>query len=778
MIHIPFNPGPERDTIAKLAYIYLRTNDWHDLTGKLYNLAENLIKIGVTTNLTERASVYKTSEYKLGKYVYVIQIPANKMHYLDCKIKYRFDFCNRYAGGATEMYDSIINGVPISTYIVRFLQQLNIEHSVLNPEEIANLNERVKRDNFNRQKSMNILIRVLKMNAHKKRGILTKLLNNSFNKPTPTPESTTPTPKKVQQPIIDTAVQYFQENNKGLLVLMCGVGKTLIALWITQRLMARTILIGVPNLLLLHQWKKTISTLGIVKPILLVDGDILTTGIIAFLNKHRGNCIVIATYHSAHKIKRAAAITNFTFDMKILDEAHHLATTNADAIEEDRKTFVHILPVAAKYQLSLTATLKLIDSALDINAKLISNDNVEYFGNIIEQKGLSWAIANNVVSDYVIITIVMKEDQLDAYFTRFKITAVVDKQLFMGALIAIKSAVEGHAHHTLVYVNSTSNAKAVVKYINKILEYYYPNALPIYYAAYHSDLTDNIKASVLRDFKSATVGVIVCVYCLSEGVDMQYLDAVVVAQAMISPVRVTQAVLRPCRKNAAEPDKIAKIMLPTIIIEDDASDILNTNNNITNLLYTLGQTDEAIVHKIRMSRITPAEVVDDNDVAIVSTRPFSTFELNDDEDEELTKKLQLKLTERSVLSLSITYERAKQIIAYNGVKSKAKYYALCNKDVRLHSDPAEFYKPKFLGWVDYLGISRTTYYDLLTCKQKVREYTALFPIRIDHNLTDICNELSIQDPLFPPSDLWEDYYKLSSLSEIITNNTPKRKAFM
>jgi len=53
----------------------------------------------------------------------------------------------------------------------------------------------------------------------------------------------------------------FQQYDRGMLVLMCGVGKTLISLWITQKLNANTILIGVPNKLLLKQWEEVICIL-------------------------------------------------------------------------------------------------------------------------------------------------------------------------------------------------------------------------------------------------------------------------------------------------------------------------------------------------------------------------------------------------------------------------------------------------------------------------------------------------------------------------------------
>lgn len=40
-------------------------------------------------------------------------------------------------------------------------------------------------------------------------------------------------PRDDQNKIIEKAILHFQNNNKGLLIIPCGGGKTLISLWIT-----------------------------------------------------------------------------------------------------------------------------------------------------------------------------------------------------------------------------------------------------------------------------------------------------------------------------------------------------------------------------------------------------------------------------------------------------------------------------------------------------------------------------------------------------------------
>ena len=78
-------------------------------------------------------------------------------------------------------------------------------------------------------------------------------------------------PRNDQTIIIGKSVIHFQQYDKGMLVLMCGVGKTLISLWITQELNSNTILIGVPNKLLLKQWEEVICVLFQNIPYLIVS---------------------------------------------------------------------------------------------------------------------------------------------------------------------------------------------------------------------------------------------------------------------------------------------------------------------------------------------------------------------------------------------------------------------------------------------------------------------------------------------------------------------------
>ena len=120
-------------------------------------------------------------------------------------------------------------------------------------------------------------------------------------------------------------------------------------------------------------------------------------------------------------------------------------------------------------------------------------------------------------------------------------------------------------------------------------------------------------------------------------------------------------------------------------------------------------------------------------------------------------------------SLGITYEKAKKIIADNNIKSKESYYELCNRDNRLSKEPEIIFRGKFTNWIDYLSIDRV-YYDVETCRNKVGEYLSN-ETNIDFEFTNITKSLKRLDDMFPPYDLWEEYYDINDLTEIIKQNT-------
>ena len=710
-------------------YIYTRNHASYEVY--------DACKLGKAHNIPERDTQYATGEITRGHFEEVFEVPITQMGIIERLLQNEFSELHIKYDAGTEFYNKqIIN------LIEPYLITLGIKYKKLSKQEISNL----VRCNRVRQTMKKI----------KTKALIQILKSKKTNK-----QIATYTQRDYQEIIIKKSYEYFQINEKGLLIIPCGVGKTLISLWITQELNLNTILIGVPNKLLLKQWKEVICSLFQLIPYLIVSGGVEIENIMQFLENNQTKCIVITTYSSAHKVYTATQNISFVFDMKINDECHHLTSHNMRLANTSKK-YIQMLNVSSVKQLSLTATLKQLESMCD-DGIVVSNDNAEYFGEIIDRKCLLWAIDKNIICDYVIQTIITNEEQLEQQLLRFNITEENDKRLFLSAFTSLKSISDGHSHHLLNYTNNKDNSFKFIQYIKMLLEHKYFDIPDLYYSNYHGTIKLKDQTEIINKFNKAKFGIISCVYCLGEGYDNDNIDAVVFSENMTSNIRIVQSALRASRKNKNDTNKKTKIILPIL----NRDDWLENNENqdlkkVREVIYQMGLEDETITQKIKVFRI-------DIEKQKLTKREKVEREIVDEFGEyehELTQKLRLKTIKRT--ALSTTYEKARKIIADKNIKNKESYYELCKIDNRLSKEPEITFKGQFTNWIEYLSIERI-YYDLETCKNKVGEYL-LNETDIDFEFTNITKSLKILDDMFPPYDLWCEYYDINDLTEIIKHN--------
>ena len=153
-----------------------------------------------------------------------------------------------------------------------------------------------------------------------------------------------------QATAIKAVVKGLRDHDRGRLIMACGTGKTLTALWIAERLQSSLTLVLVPSLSLVQQnlaeWgrhaAKDFDTLVVCSDESVVQskadtaiqstadlGVMVTTDpaeIRKFLRQRRRRpAVVFATYQSSDRIASAQAGTTKNFDLVICDEAHRLA---------------------------------------------------------------------------------------------------------------------------------------------------------------------------------------------------------------------------------------------------------------------------------------------------------------------------------------------------------------------------------------------------------------------------------------------------------------------
>jgi len=715
-------------------YIYVRNHPSYDV--------DDACKMGKAINIPERDTQYATGEIKRGYFESVFKVPIEKMGIVERLLQNEFRELNVKYDAGTEFYNK-----KIITLIEPYLITLGIKYKKLTKEEISDLVRcnRVKKT----MKKINIksLIHILKSKRTNKQII-------SY------------IPRNDQTIIIEKSVIHFQKHEKGILSLMCGVGKTLISLWIFQKLILNTLLIGVPNKLLLEQWEVIVRLMFQTVPYLLVRSGVNTKTIELFLKENK-QCIVITTYSSSHKVNIATKNLRFIFDMKIYDEVHHLTSTNMK-LQQVTKEYIEILNIPFRKQLSLTATLKQLENCND--SIVVSNDNVKYFGEIIDKKCLLWAINKKIICDYVIQTIITNEEQLEEQLSKFHIIEENDKRLFLSAFASLKSIFDGHSHHLLIYSNNKDNSLKLIQYIKMLLDDNYFDIHDLYYSNYHSEIKSKEQKEIINNFEKAKFGIITCVYCLGEGWDFPLLDGVVFAENMTSNIRIVQSALRASRKNKKDTNKKTKIILPIL----NRNDWLENNENsdlkkVREVIYQMGLEDETITQKIKVFRIE----VEKQKLKPKEKEEGKMVDEFGEYDDELTQKLRLKTIKRT--ALATTYEKARKIIAGKNIKSKESYYELCERDNRLSKEPEIVFKGQFTNWIEYLSIERV-YYDFETCKNKVDRYLLKNPDVKKHylDLSIISNELCEKDALFPPNGLWVEYYNVKDLRDIITITNKKK----
>ena len=718
---------------ADKGYIYVRRpHISHDI--------DDVCKLGKTQNIPERDTQYATGELKRGYFEDVYEVPKEKMGCIEKTLQLKFRELNVKYDAGVEFYDK-----KIIELIEPYLSTLSLIYRRLTKEEISLL-VRCNRVKETFKKIQSLL-------AHKK-------TNNQI---------VSYTPREDQIEIIEKSVAYFTDNDKGMLILICGVGKTLLSLWISQKLNSQTILIGVPNKLLLKQWKKMIKELFQEIPCLIVSGVVNIDTITTFLENNQKGCIVITTYSSSYKVYRASQQSHFVFSMKILDEVHHLTSSNM-RISDKSNTYIKMLKISSVKQLSLTATIKQLENNYD-DKMIISNDNVEYFGEIIERRCLLLAINENIVCDYDILTLVTDEEMIENKLTKFNITEENDKRLFLSAYATLKSIFEGYSHHLLIYSNNKNNSLKLKHFIQLLLDHGYFYIPGLYFSEYHSEMNPKEQKQIINKFETSKYGIITCVYCLGEGWDFPLLDGVVFSENMTSNIRIVQAALRASRKNENEINKKTKILLPILVRDEWIENNENPDlKKVREVIHQIGLEDETICQKVKVCHM----VIEKHGPKSNDKERVKLAEEFGEYDDELTKKLRLKTTKRT--SMAITYEKAKKIIAGKNIKTKEEYYELCDKDNRLSKEPDEIFQGQFTNWIDYLSIERV-YYDLETCKSKVREYLLINPdIKKHHlNLSLVVNELCKMNEMFPPNGLWVEYYDVKGLGEIIKIDGNKKK---
>ncbi len=305
--------------------------------------------------------------------------------------------------------------------------------------------------------------------------------------------------------------------------------------------------------------------------------------------------VVFATYQSIQVLAEAQAKHGMPeFDLIICDEAHR--TTGATFPGEDQSNFVKVHDqsfLAGKKRLYMTATPRVFGEAVSKKAEeasvaLSSMDNEALYGPTFFTRGFGWAVENDLLTDYKVIVLAVDEGMVSASIQKrlsdaqneLKLddaTKIVGcyKALTKAGLREDVAADPDPMHRALAFCRDIASSKLICDEFAAVVRDYLASdegkevedgRTALACELKHVDGTFGAKARTERlDWLKAEAADDACrilsnARCLSEGVDVPALDAILFLHPRKSQIDVVQSVGRVMRRSPGK--KMGYVILP------------------------------------------------------------------------------------------------------------------------------------------------------------------------------------------------------------------------
>lgn len=412
-------------------------------------------------------------------------------------------------------------------------------------------------------------------------------------------------PREYQEKMINEVMDGFAISDRGKMLAACGTGKTLVSLWIKERMNSKFTLFVAPNLALIKQtleaWMPNASLpfnyLCVCSDNTVAEGRIVdefesdfsyidvpvtteASDVSNFIGSNlEKDKIIFSTYQSLDVIMAAMAeIPEFFFDIAFFDEAHRTAGN------KDSKMFtlgMNDAFIPCKKRLYMTATERFVNPRIVGKAKALeyevfSMDNEEQYGTTFTSLPFRAAIDKGIISDYRIVVCEMKESALAKIIQENQIVNLgdvnVDAYTLFKQVILAKNMSEIGISKVISYHRDIESANQfitpsygvpVASVVADIAEDIV--VTDVYQGHINGTMNAGKRKKIFDEFIETPYGVISNARCLTEGVDVPIIDAVYFADPKNSIIDIIQAVGRSLRKDPKNPNKISYIIIPIII---------------------------------------------------------------------------------------------------------------------------------------------------------------------------------------------------------------------
>ncbi|WP_186244061.1 DEAD/DEAH box helicase [Mycobacterium simulans] len=403
---------------------------------------------------------------------------------------------------------------------------------------------------------------------------------------------------------MNNVVNGFRQADRGKLIMACGTGKTLTALFIREKLAARRTLVLVPSLQLMKQtigeWTRnktvdfdflpvcsdeTVSKDDEDMPVSSTSdlGLPVTTApeeIAAFLRRRSGPLVVFATYQSSPEIAKAYRLGRVpAFDLAIADEAHRCAAAHSSEFA----TILDNEKIKAHRRLFMTATPRIysahvLKAAKEAGYEFASMDDEERFGKVFHRLTFHQAIERNLLTDYQVAIIGVDKATYRAWaekgwFITIDGKEVKDARSVAGQIGLAKAMREYDLHRVITFHRLVKGATAFKASFPDVIDW-----MPARQRPKGKLWTDHVDGTMsawerqrrlqrLGDVGTGEHGVISNARCLTEGIDVPTLDGVAFIDPKRSDIDIAQAVGRAIR--LADGKTLGTIVIPVFIDTDE-----------------------------------------------------------------------------------------------------------------------------------------------------------------------------------------------------------------
>ena len=474
--------------------------------------------------------------------------------------------------------------------------------------------------------------------------------------------------RKHQKAALEDVVKGFEKVDRGQLIMACGTGKTYTSLKIAEALCPKngSVLFLVPSISLLGQslreWCEqaespltafavcsdakvtkdpddtSLADLGF--PATTSAAQLVGYGKKLKKNPPKGLTVVFSTYQSISAVHEAQEAGAFgKFDLIICDEAHRTTGAIFKGREESEFVRVHDAKfIKGAKRLYMTATPRIYGEnakrkADDEFIELCSMDDESVYGREFHHLTFAQAVKEELLTDYKVLILAVDEKdmrelrladrdgdgEIDSVDQLAKIVGTwkgLNKQIykddekFLGNdLVPMRSAV--------AFSSTIADSKSFTGQFNAVIDEHFgedEKLQPVSINHVDGGMNALYRSRMIEWLREANeetgCRILSNAKCLSEGVDVPGLDAVIFLSPKNSFVEVVQAIGRVMRK--APGKQLGYVIIPVLIpMGMDASEALSTNKRfkvIWDVLSAIRSHDEAfnaLDNKVDIIRVKP-----------------------------------------------------------------------------------------------------------------------------------------------------------------------------